>query len=68
MSVEQKSASGLAKVTVTDLARSCGSYLPQGNYDHTLQQLTKVPGAPQTTSVKDEDSGGSTTFWDGERG
>jgi hypothetical protein len=40
-------------------------YAP-GTYDHQQQQSLDSQGKPATTSVKDEDAGGSTTFWDGE--
>jgi len=53
-------------IRVGDLARERETIYAPGEYDHSRQFLLGATGAPSTTSVKDEDAGGSTTFWDGE--
>ena len=54
-------------LSLEDLARERVSYTPDATYDHELQQLIGANGVEAATSNKDEDAGGSTTFWDGER-
>lgn len=48
------------------IARPRTAKYAQGTYDHQQQQLLDAEGNPAVTSTKDEDAGGSTTFWDGE--
>jgi hypothetical protein len=54
---------------VSDLARRRKAHLPEGGtYDYETQEMKgyKLHVAGSTTR-SDEDAGGSTTFWDGER-
>jgi len=54
---------------VSDLARRRKAHLPEGGtYDYETQEMKgyKLHMAGSTTR-SDEDAGGSTTFWDGER-
>ena len=57
------------KVSLTDLARKRHAYLPQGEYDHTLQQLTNRIGplASTNTGGGEDNCCGSATAWDTER-
>jgi hypothetical protein len=57
-------------VRIMDLARRRRAYLPEGGtYDHERQErrgyTINVAGS---STRSDEDAGGSTTFWDGEKG
>jgi len=56
-------------IMLKDLARPRQTVLPtEGQYDHELQQMRGANWGPlSSTTQSDEDSGGSTTFWDGER-
>lgn len=57
----------LGGLTIDDLARDRKAYVPQGEYDHSTQQLGHWKGPyNSSTTASDEDAGGSTTFWDGE--
>ncbi len=55
------------RLKIDDLARSRQPHLPTGDYDHHAQQLANMKGPSLTTSSGDEDAGGSTTYWDGEK-
>jgi hypothetical protein len=54
------------KLGLDQVARPRQARYAQGTYDHQLQLLVGCDSNPAVTSVKDEDAGGSTTFWDGE--
>lgn len=56
-------------ITLENLARPRTSFLPtEGEYDHESQQMKGANWGPLASTTKqDEDAGGSTTFWDGER-
>lgn len=53
-------------VGLDQVARERVAKYAQGTYDHEQQQLLDADRNPAVTSVKDEDSAGSTTYWDGE--
>ena len=54
---------------IKDLARKRKAYLPEGgHYDHATQQMVGYTlNVAGSSTRSDEDAGGSTTFWDGER-